>query len=139
MPTDWADDILLADLADEPEMSEEFGAIFDRLKVPAGADAPEGAGPAADVSYRRPAASSVVGVPHVVLNFASVSRLNSSHLAALLRIRKRIAESGKTLVLCGMGADLQTLMRHTGLDRIFRFAPDTMTALAQIQMEAEGD
>ncbi|MCC6322953.1 MAG: STAS domain-containing protein [Phycisphaerales bacterium] len=115
MPIDWSDNIILADLTAEPELAEELSAIFDRLR------------PAKDQPRDRK-------VPSVVLNFASVSYVNSSHIAALLRMRKRLIEVGRSLVLCSLNDDLWTMMGLTGLDKVFQFAPDTMTALARVQI-----
>jgi len=119
MPTEWAEGILLAELSDEPELSEEFSAIFARIITRPG-EAPAGA------------------VPHVVLNFSGVSYLNSSHIAAMLRMRKRLLEARKTLVLCSLGDEVWSMMLLTGLDKVFQFSPDTMTALARVQLEQEG-
>lgn len=126
MPIEWSDNIILADLAGEPELAEELSAIFDRLKAarPGGASGEGRAGVAGRV-------------PSVVLNFASVLYLNSSHIAALLRMRKRLIEAGRSLVLCSLNDDLWTMMGLTGLDRVFQFAPDTMTALARVQIAEE--
>ena len=120
MPTEWAEGILLAELSDEPELSEEFSAIFARVNVRPGEAAAGGA------------------VPHVVLNFSGVSYLNSSHIAAMLRMRKRLMEARKTLVLCSLGDEVWSMMLLTGLDKVFQFSPDTMTALARVQLEQEG-
>ncbi|MBX3358102.1 MAG: STAS domain-containing protein [Phycisphaeraceae bacterium] len=110
MPKQWSDSILISELADEPELSEEFSAIFDRLQ----GDEP---------------------VPNVVLNFAGVTYLNSSHLAQLLRMRKRVQEAGRAIVLCSMGDDVWSVMMLTGLDKVFRFASDPMMALAGLQLD----
>jgi hypothetical protein len=118
MPLEWSDDITIAELADEPELSEEFAAIFGRL------NAPDGAGGGA-------------GIPHIVLNFSGVTFLNSSHLAQLLRMRKKLIESGRQLVLCSLGDDLWSVMMLTGLDKVFRFASDPLTALAGLQLEQQ--
>ena len=117
MPTDWGDNIILSRLSDEPELSEEFAGIFARLArhVPAS---------------RKP-------FPNVVLDFSGVSYLNSSHLAQLLRMRKLLAELGKSLVLCGMVEDVWSILTLSGLYKIFRHSPDPMTALASLQMEAD--
>jgi anti-anti-sigma factor len=140
MPIDWSDDIVLVDFSDEPELSEEMSALFERLKLSAMLPPPAATGPSVDVSYKRmpvDAAMPAGATPNIVLNFTSVSYLNSSHLAALLRLRKRVVEGGRQLVLCGLNDELTTVMRHTGLDRIFLFAPDTMTALAHVQIQHE--
>lgn len=141
MPIDWSHDIVLVDFADEPELSEEMAALFERLRLPALA-APAGpVDPSADISYPRARddrAQPPEATPHIVLNLAAVSYLNSSHLAALLRLRKRVTDAGRSLVLCGLSDELTTVMRHTGLDRVFKFAPDTMTALAGVQIQDDG-
>lgn len=119
MPIEWSDDITIAELADEPELSEEFAAIFGRLNAPE--------------------SSAAGNVPHIVLNFSGVTFLNSSHLAQLLRMRKRLAEFNRQLVLCSMGDDLWSVMMLTGLDKVFRFASDPLTALAGLQLEQARD
>ena len=147
MPIDWSDDIVLIDFSDEPEFSEEMSALFERLRMtpqaPVGGVGGVGGGaadPTNDISYKRraePEAGSLGPTPNAVLNFASVSYLNSSHLAALLRLRKRISEGGKQMYLCALNDELSSVMRHTGLDRVFQIAPDTMTALASVQIIEE--
>lgn len=119
MAQQWSDRILLAELADEPELSEEIAGIYERLKtIPPG---------------KKP--------PSVVLNFAGVTFLNSSHIASLLRLRKKLVESGRTLVLCTLSDELWSVIMLTGLDKIFIVAPDTSTALARVQLDtrAEGN
>jgi anti-anti-sigma factor len=141
MPIDWSDDIVLVDFSDEPEFSEEMSALFERLRIGGGGGAGKTSGevelnPAGDISSRRPT-EPTEAAPNIVLNFGSVSYLNSSHLASLLRLRKRIAEGGGMLVLCAMNDNLRDVLHHTGLDRVFQFAPDTMTALASVQLAEE--
>lgn len=141
MPIDWSDDIVLVDFSDEPEFSEEMSALFERLRIGGGGAGGKAAGevemkPSGDISAKR-AIEPADAAPNIVLNFGSVSYLNSSHLASLLRLRKRIAEGGGLLVLCAMNDNLRDVLHHTGLDRIFQFAPDTMTALASVQLAEE--
>lgn len=114
MPTQWSDEIVLATLPPEPELSEELLSLFTRLEE-----------------------RSVVnqGSPNIVLSFGEVQHLNSSHLAQLLKLRRRTNELGRSLILCGLHDDLWSIMLVTGLDKVFRFAPDTMTALASLQIE----
>lgn len=112
MPTEWSESILVSDLTDEPALSEEIASLLD-----ATAPAPG-----------RPAR-------HLVLNFGSVTYISSSHLAQLLRLRKRLADQGRTMVLCAMNDNVWSVLLLTGLDRVLKFAPDTMTALTQLQLE----
>ena len=113
MPIEWSEGILLAELGEEPELSEELSAVVERVKSP-----PPGK-----------------SVPHVVLSFGGVNYLNSSHIASMLRLRKRLIERGRQLVLSSVGDELWSVILLTGLDKIFIVAPDTMTALARIQLE----
>ena len=114
MATDWSDDIVIAELSDEPQLSEDLSAILQRL------------GPNARQ------------VPHVVLNMGQVTYLNSSNLAQLLKLRKTLAEQQRLMKICSVSEEVESLFRLTGLDKVFRFAPDPMTALAGIQIEQEG-
>jgi len=114
MATDWSDTIVMVELADEPALSDELTSVLERL---------EGADPS----------------PHVVVNFARVTYLNSSNIAQLLKLRKVLAEAGRSLKLCSMSDEIWSVMLVTGLDKVFRFAPDPMTALAGLQLESEGE
>lgn len=115
MPHEWAKGIFLCELGDEPELSEDIAALFERLRAMPGD-----------------------GTPHVVLNFEGVSYLNSSHIASLLRLRKRLGEGRKQLVLAALGDDVWSVLLLTGLDKVFQVAPDTATALARVQIELPG-
>ncbi|MEZ6242274.1 MAG: STAS domain-containing protein [Phycisphaerales bacterium] len=110
MAIDWSDNILLANLSDEPALSEELGLVIDQIK-----DASE--------------------TPHAVLDFRGVSYVNSSNIAQLLRMRKILDEAGRQMRVCGVSDEVWSVMLVTGLDKVFRFAPDTMTALAGLQLD----
>lgn len=112
MATDWSENIVVAELSDEPALSDELAAIIDRVT-------------------EAPAAK----VPHLVLNFGPVTYVNSSNLAQLLRLRKRLLEAGRSIKLCSVSDEVWSVMMVTGLDKVFRFAPDPMTALAGLQIE----
>jgi anti-anti-sigma factor len=119
MSTDWSDSIVLTELSDEPALSEDLSGLIQRVEaVGVGDDG---------------------HVPHVVLNFGGVSYVNSSNLAQLLRLRKGLEARHRILSLCSMSNDLHSVFQVTGLDRVFRIAPDPLTALAGIQIEDEGD
>src|SRR5262245_57315499 len=113
MATEWSDKIVIAELADEPALSDELADITSRL-----------------LKHTGPS-------PHLVLNFSQVTYVNSSNLAQLLRLRKMLTEAGRTLKLCSVNDQVWSVFLVTGLDKVFRFAPDPMTALAGLQLEDE--
>ncbi|MDX2114447.1 MAG: STAS domain-containing protein [Planctomycetota bacterium] len=112
MPSDWSDNIAICDLADEPDLSEEMNELYNQLT-------------------ERP----LTGVPSVVLNLAGVSYLNSSNIAQILRIRRRLLEAGKSMRLCSVADGVWSIMLLTGLDKVFEFVPDKATAIAALQLE----
>ncbi|MFG0327867.1 MAG: STAS domain-containing protein [Phycisphaerales bacterium JB037] len=113
MPTDWSDNIVVVDLADEPALSDELASMADRLSRE---EAP----------------------PHVVLNFSRVTYINSSNIAQLLKIRRQLNHVSRRLRLCSVSDEIWSVMLVTGLDKVFQFAPDPMTALAGLQLEDAG-
>lgn len=114
MPTEWSDDIVIAELSDEPALSEELNAVIERL----------GQG---------------LRTPHVVLNFAGVTYINSSNLAQVLRVRSLVNDRGRQVRLCSVSEDVESVMRVTGLDKLFHVVPDPLTALTSLQMVDEQD
>ena len=114
MAIDWSDNIVLAQLNDEPQLSEELATIHDRLQE---------------------SASERGDTPHVVLDFAQVSYINSSNIAQLLRLSKALTASGRSMCLSALSDEVWSVMMVTGLDKVFRFAPDTMSALAGLQLD----
>lgn len=113
MTTNWDEDIVLADLADEPALSDELGTILDRLDA---MDQPE-------------------RLPHVVLDFSGVTYLNSSNIAQLLHLRQMLEPAGRQFRLVGVAGDVLAVMRTTGLDRVLSLSPDVLTALASVRIE----
>lgn len=111
MATEWSEDIAISELSDEPALSEELTILIQRIHEPEGS------------------------VPHVVLNLSAVTYLNSSNIAQLLRLRQNLAKHGRRLKLCSVTDQVWSVMLVTGLDKIFMFAPDPMTALAGLQLE----
>jgi anti-anti-sigma factor len=109
---DWSSGIVIAELADEPALSDELGSLGDRVD-----ETPESE------------------LPAVVLNFADVTYLNSSNIAQLLRIRRRLQDGEKPLRLCSVPDPVWSIMLLTGLDKVFEFAPDPATAIASIQID----
>jgi len=106
----WSDEIVLAELADDPQYTDEAAALADRLS-------------------EKPA--------HVVLNLSAVSFLNSSNIARLLRLRKQLANADRRLIICGVNDQVWGVFLVTGLDKIFEFTNDVATALAAMQLAEE--
>lgn len=111
MPVDWSDQIVVAVLADEPALSDELVHLLDRLDA-------------------EPAH------PHIVLNFQNVSYVNSSNLAQLLKLRKVLTGHERSLRLCSVRPEVMSVIRVTGLDKLFQIAPDPLTAIAGLQLES---
>lgn len=112
MAFDWSSDIVIASLEDEPALSDELAALCERLEK------------------TEPGAT-----PAVILNFSDVTYLNSSNIAQLLKIRRRLSEAGKGMRLCSIADPVWSVMLLTGLDKVFDFAHDPATAIASIQID----
>ncbi len=110
---DWSEHVTLRTLADEPQLSEEIALITEQVS-------------SAPLRTAR----------HVVLNFSAVTYISSSHLAQMLRLRKRLADHGRSLVLCSLSDQLWSVLMLTGLDRVFRHATDVQTAVTSLQLES---
>jgi anti-anti-sigma factor len=105
----WSDDILVMDLADGPEFNDDVQSLIDRLEK----------GPA----------------NHVALNLSGVESLNSSNLAAMLRLRQKCIGVNRRLRLASAPDALWGILLTTGLDKVFQFSPDVPSALAALQLE----
>lgn len=112
--SDWSDDIVVIELSDDPQLTDELSALLDRV-----------------------AASDAARVPSVVLNMSLVGYIKSSNLAQLIRLRKLLSDAGRALRLCSVDDRVWSVMLVTGLDKLFDVSPDPMTALASIQIDQE--
>lgn len=110
MAIDWSSDIAVANLNDEPALSDELSTMIERIES---AESP----------------------PHAVLDFHEVTYVNSSNIAQLLQIRKLLEERSRRLVLCSVTDEVMSVLIVSGLNKIFNFAPDTLTAIASVQIE----
>lgn len=116
MPTNWSDEIIVCDLGDEPDLSDELNEIYARVcEIPAG-------------GHSR----------GVVLDLSGVTYLNSSNIAQMLRLRKALVETSRSLRLCSVADAVWSIMLLTGLDKVFTFMPDKATAIASLQIEDAG-
>jgi len=115
MDQDWSDEIVVANLADEPALSDELRAVEQRVREAADDRA-----------------------PHVVLNFSDVTHLNSSTLALMLTLRRTVQEgAGRRLCLCSLSDDVRSVLRVSRLYKMFHEAPDPATAIASLQVGGE--
>ncbi|HLL88763.1 MAG TPA: STAS domain-containing protein [Tepidisphaeraceae bacterium] len=101
----WSESVVVAHLGDDPQFSDDVAAV-------------EASDP----------------LPHAVLDFAAVGYLNSSNLAALLRLRKLALNADRRLVLCNLNPAVWGVFLTTGLDNVFQCSSDVTTALATIQI-----
>ena len=106
----WSDEIMIAELFDEPMFSEDTQLLNQRLDD-AGTDA-----------------------PNVIVCLGEVGSVNSSNLGALLRLRKTLNEADRRLLICSIQDPVWTIMLATGLDQVFSFTEDVTTALAKLQL-----
>lgn len=105
----WSDQIWLCQMSPEPSFSEEIDTLIQQFKK-------------ADDK------------PHVVIDLSGLAGLNSSNLSQILRARKAINDGGRKMRVSGPTDAVWSLFLTTGLDKVFQFAPDTMVALAELQI-----
>ena len=107
----WSENILVVELQDDPAFSDDLTALTDQLESRQDVD--------------------------VVLSLAAVKYLNSSNIAKLLKIRKKLITSKRRLVLCGIDTSIWGLFLVTGLDKVFEFADNLANALASVQLHPD--
>jgi anti-anti-sigma factor len=108
---EWSEQILLADLQEDPQLTDDINALLETLEARTDVD--------------------------VVLNFAQVSYVNSSNVSKLLKLRKVVMINNKRkLKLCGIGTQVWSVFLVTGLDKVFDFADDVTSGLASLQLGA---
>jgi anti-anti-sigma factor len=107
----WSDNIIVAELQDDPAFTDDLTGLTDQLDANKDVD--------------------------VVLSFAGVNHLNSSNIAKLLILRKRIISNKRRLVLCAINTGVWGLFLVTGLDKVFEFTDNVSHALASVQITIE--
>ena len=68
----------------------------------------------------------------VVMDFSHVARLNSGHLADLLRLHKLLADCSHKLLLCGFNRMTRGILTVANLDDVFDIVADRFDALAVV-------
>lgn len=105
----WSDTILLAELEDDPQLTDDLAAVVEQCTN--------------DSRH------------NVLLNFSATNYLNSSNIAKLLKLRKLITITNqRRLMLVGVNTRVWGVFLVTGLDRIFDFADDVPSGLAALQL-----
>ncbi|MHC4275008.1 MAG: STAS domain-containing protein, partial [Planctomycetota bacterium] len=108
---EWSETTLIAEMNDEPLFSEDFEALAARLEE----DGDQ--------------------MPDVIVNLKDVTRMNSSNLAQLLRLRKMILSRRRRLRICSVQDIVWSVFLMTGLEKLFEFTDDVSTSLASLQIE----
>tara|TARA_B100001750_G_scaffold203624_1_gene179507 strand:+ start:389 stop:733 length:345 start_codon:yes stop_codon:yes gene_type:complete len=107
----WSNDILILELQDEPDFSEDTDALLANLR------------------------GDETSNSNVIIDLQQVFKLNSSNLGALIEIKKTLQSQGKRMVICNISDSLWSTMLATGLDQVFEFIEDTTTALLLLGQE----
>jgi len=107
---EWSEDILIAELNDEPAFSEDMDALQRRLEA-RGGDGHD-----------------------IIVNMKSVTYVNSTNIAQLLKLRKSVLANKKRLRICAVCDQVWSVILITGLDKIFDFTDDISTSLASLQL-----
>jgi anti-anti-sigma factor len=108
---EWSETTLIAEMNDEPVFSEEFEALTAHLEETGEL------------------------MPDVIVNLKAVTRLNSSNLAQLLRLRKIVLGARRRLRICSVENAVWSVFLMTGLEQLFEFNDDVTMALAALQIE----
>ncbi len=104
----WSDQIVVADLTDDPQFTDELNTLTEQLER----DPPK----------------------DVVLDMQGVTYVNSSNISKLLRVRKAVIAQDRQVFLTGISTQVWGILLVTGLDKIFNVADDTASALTSLQM-----
>jgi anti-anti-sigma factor len=108
---EWSDTILIAEMTDEPIFSEDV-----------------------EVLERHIDGAPSEGAPDVIVDMKNVSYLNSSNIAQLLRLRKKLIAQHRRLRICSVRDSTWSVLMTAGLDQIFDFTEDVSTSLASLQI-----
>ncbi len=107
----WNDDIIILELLDEPDFSEDTDSILGKLRGD-------------ESSFQ-----------HVIVDLQNVHHLNSSNLGALIEVKKLLQPKSKRMIICNISDTIWSTMLATGLDQVFEFIENTPVALASLTFE----
>ncbi len=106
---DWSENTIIVDLSREQEMRDELEAVMEMVRNRGNCD--------------------------VLIDFSGVDIVTSSSLSKLLKLRKKISDSGHKLVLCSVSSATKGIFMITSLDGNFEFADDKSEVLTNLQKE----
>jgi anti-anti-sigma factor len=104
----WSEKVVVVRLADDPQLTEDLVALEHAAQH---------------------------GPTDAVLDFGGVHFINSSNLAKLLKLRKKMISDATRLVLCNIQDQVWGALLVTGLDKLFTVCDDVSTALASVQIQ----
>ena len=104
----WSEDVILVNLATEPDMGDELQTIIELVTENTTQD--------------------------VVVDFIDTDVVTSSSIAKLLKLRKVLDDNGRTLVFCSVSPKTRSIFNITGLESVFDFMDDQFIALASLQL-----
>ena len=104
----WSEDVILVNLATEPDMGDELQTDIDLVT---------------DDQKQ-----------NVVVDFMDTDIITSSSIAKMLKLRKILHDNGRTLVFSSVKPKTRSIFHVTGLESVFEFMDDQFIALASLQM-----
>ena len=104
----WSDNVILVNLAKEPDMGEELQTVIDMVTEDAAKD--------------------------VVVDFTDTDIVTSSSIAKLLKLRKVLHDTNHKLLFSTVSPKTRSIFDITGLDSVFEFIDDQFVALASLQL-----
>jgi len=108
---EWSESIVIAELNDEPAFSEDMDGLVQRLD------------------------ERTDDLPDVIIDVQAVTYMNSTNIAQLLKVRKKLLDAGLRLRLCAANDRVWSIMLATGLDSVFDFTEDVSTSLASLMIQ----
>jgi anti-anti-sigma regulatory factor len=103
----WSDNIILINLAAEPQMGEELQTVTGMVTEKGDYD--------------------------VVVDFADIDIVTSSSIAKLLKLRKVLKDCDHRLLFSTIKPQTMSIFAVTGLENVFEFVDDQFVALASLQ------
>ena len=104
----WSENLILVNLAKEPDMGEELQTVIDMIMNDLEKD--------------------------LVVDFSDTDIVTSSSIAKLLKLRKVLYDNNRRLVFSSVSPKTRSIFDVTGLNSVFEFVDDQFIALASLQL-----